>query len=163
MVVMSSVVILDFLIPKPNMGVLTRKHSLEQNKLKSETSKLFDEIKLNRDFVASQMRTSGPQQVGADVMSQVGGLAEKESVKVTAFRPQRSEPNAGMTRYPYSVVCEGAFPAVSRFVRAIEAPGTKLATVSVQIVAADGETDKVTATIGLVAFLNNSQVKSNEK
>lgn len=145
----------QFLVPMPNAGAASKRHHLEEVKLKEENAKLLEAIQADRLAVDARVWDAQPDELGARAMALVTGLAQQEGVKVQAFRPQRQETVSGITRYPYSTVVEGSFPKVAGLVKRLQAGGTKLALTSVQLTAADGETDMVTATVGVIAFIRS--------
>lgn len=157
------IAVYHFVAPVPSAGLAAKQHRREELSLRSETKDLLAEISKSRASIEGRLWNVGRDQIGARAMARVDEFAVKEQVKVQAFRPQRTVETPEIIRYPYSVVVQGSFPKVVKFVRRIQDPGTKLALTSVQITAADGETDTVTATIGLAAFLKTSRENQDVK
>lgn len=147
-----------FLAPMPSAANETKRHHATEVKLKEETARLMAQISSDRAFVESAFFDAIPEQLGSEVMGKIDALSQKFNVKVQALRPQRVVSSHGIQKYPYSVVVQGAFPKVAAFLNQIQNKETKLALNSVQITSADGETDNVTATIGIAAFLDGGVV-----
>jgi Tfp pilus assembly protein PilO len=160
---MSAALAVHLFVPLPKVDALVRKHKTDESRLVREAAKLRDEVKDTREYVQSKLWKSGPDALGAEAMSVVDVVAKKNGVTVQAFRPQRTVTAEGIVRYPYSVVVQGSFPKVLQLVRELQDPGTLLAVTSVQLSSADGASDSVTATVGLAAFLESVEVKTNGK
>ena len=138
--------------PMPDAAEASKKHQQEQVQLMADTKVLRDEISKTKIDVQGHLWEAGPDEISAQAMELVDKLAKEHLLKVQAFRPQRTITLDEITRYPYTVVLQGAFPRMLQLVRKLQDPGTNLAVTSVQISAADGESDNVMATIGLAAF-----------
>lgn len=160
---MLATVTFHFLIPVPTVDSLVRRHRAELAKLQKETHKLQEEVTVTRAYVRSKLWNAQADNLGAEAMSVVDQAAKKNQIAVQAFRPQRTVVSDGIERFPYSVVVQGSFPRVLQLVRDLQDPGTLLAVTSVQLSSADGASDSVTATVGLAAFLESSEVKTNGK
>lgn len=150
-------------VPLPDVTAVNKKSRAEQKKLAQELKRLEGEITEARSYVQSKLWKSGPDNLGAEAMSVVDRFAKKDGVSVQAFRPQRTVKTGEVVRYPYSVTVQGTFPKVLQLVRDLQGPGTLLAVTSVQLSSADGTSDSVLATIGIAAFLESVEVKTNGK
>ena len=91
-------------------------------------------------------------QMGTKVLSEVSKAAREHKVTIVALRPQRVIGASGLTSAPYAVSLTGPFPNVVAFERALEAPATKIGVSSVLMSSTAGNTNDVTATIGIVAY-----------
>lgn len=80
-------------------------------------------------------------------------LATKHKLQLTGFRTDRPREVAGMAEAPFVVVVEGAYPDVLAFSQRLEEPASKLVPELLQFSASDTTPGRVTATIGLIAFL----------
>jgi Tfp pilus assembly protein PilO len=87
------------------------------------------------------------------VLAQLAQQAQRRSLKIGAFRPQKQQTLAGLTELPYSVQVSGPFLSVRAFLSVLDSSSSKLALRSVQIASADGKSSLVTATLGLSAYV----------
>lgn len=96
--------------------------------------------------------TEKPDLITGEVLSIVREATGKASVKLISFRPQRSVETTDLLQLPYVIAVDGSFPNVVKFVQSIEESDAKLAVSSFQLASAEGTSDFVTASIGLVAY-----------
>jgi len=158
-VAMVGVLIGQFMLPTPKLGKVVQTRRNEETKLRKEIDKLRLDVSTLRVKNDKRLWTQPADQVGAAAMAKVTEIAASKSLKVLAFRPQRTVEDTGVTRHPYQVAVDGSFVQVLEFVRALETPNLKLPVVTVQLAAADGATDRVTATIGIVAYRAEQETK----
>ena len=122
----------------------------------AELQKEYEAKKQEYDALNEQVKGRTWQvaqdQIGPKAMDWVSKQALANFVQVNAFRPQRSVDAAGMAQLNYLLTAEGSFPNVLKFIRAFESSGSLMAIKMVQIASADGSTDAVRATIGIVTY-----------
>lgn len=150
-------------VPPPSAAGIS-KQEIEQK------GRILDDIGVSKKtLAASQAKVSartwkgGAQQVGPGALQAMTTLAKSHSVKLSGFRPQRTTLVSGLELLPYTVVAEGSFVNVLRFVKAIEDPNTKLAVTLAQLNSADANSDQVTATIGITAYRVNEETKEAKR
>lgn len=131
-----------------NLGKFTE----EAAKLKAENADLEKQILSEKERFASAVWTGKLDELGPSALGHISALAKESGVVVTAFRPQRLVEDTAVAQYPLLITCEGRYPAMIGFVRRLENAQGKLAVNLVQLSAADGATDQVTGSIGVVAF-----------
>ncbi len=158
-VVMAGILIVTLLMPVPRVRIINKARSQEEAKLRSDIGRLRDEVAAMRVKNQKRLWSQPADQVAAAAMAKVTEIALSKSLKVLAFRPQRTADDNGITRHPFQVSLDGSFVQVLGFVRALETPNLKLPVVTVQLAAADGATDRVTATIGIVAYRERLEAK----
>lgn len=158
-IVMGGLLVLNFAFPVPSLGRVVSKNSAERAKLTKEIEDDRLAVSATRTKNAQRLWVQPADQVAAAAMAKVNEAAVAQSLKVIAFRPQRAQDDDGVTRLPYQVTLEGYFPKVIAFIKTLETPKLKLPVVSVQIASADGASDKVNATIGIVAYRELETVK----
>lgn len=151
-VVMGLVVAAYLLFPVPSLKKVTQTRRNQETDLYKDIDKLRDDVSLTRTRNLQRLWTQPADQVAAAAMAKVTQLAQAQSLKVLAFRPQRVQEAPGVTILPYQISMEGYFPKVMAFIRSMETPNVRLPVINVQIASADGASDKVTATIGIVAY-----------
>ena len=162
-VVLVGCVVFDRLTPNQDIAVIAKKRASEVAELERSTRLTRKRITESRDWVDQYLWNANRDEIGAQAMAQVDLTASQTQVNVQAFRPQRTLSVNGIDRHPYSVVVRGSYPRVVNLVRKFQAKGTNLALLSVLLSAADGESDTVTATIGLAAFSETPVTNENGK
>jgi hypothetical protein len=98
--------------------------------------------------------TGDAEYIGTTALQTANDLADKCGVKLTVFRPQKAALVDNLVTLPFVVTVEGNFPNILSFSRGLEDPKTKLAVTQIQVSSTDPNTDKVTANIGIVAYVN---------
>ena len=101
------------------------------------------------------------QNVGPAALAKITALAKTHQVKLSSFRPQRTIDVDGLTQVPFLMTIDGSYPNVVGFVRDIESSDTKLAVSQAQMTSSDGGSDKVSASIGIVAYMNSTGESTN--
>lgn len=119
-------------------------------------TKEAQERKTEGQAVVDRYTWAGPvQDIGTESLRRVNALSRKHNVKLTAFRPQPRQGQVDdLVTLNYTLNIEGTCPDVLAFERELESPDTKLAVNLVQFSSSDVNTNKVTANIGIVAYLN---------
>jgi len=104
---------------------------------------------------ANQKRlwTGSTEAVTASVLDILTRQAKSRSLKLTAFRPQRTQALDGLTEMPCSVQLSGPFPAVRGVLSALDASNGKLALRSVQFASSDAASSAVPATVVVSAYM----------
>jgi Tfp pilus assembly protein PilO len=90
--------------------------------------------------------------IAAAVLAQLTQEATARKLKLSAFRPQRTQLLPELSELPFSVQISGPYPAVHAFAATLDRPSSKLALRSLQIASSDAGSDAVTATLGLCAY-----------
>lgn len=140
------------LAPMPSAGKVVQARANQERQLRETLKSLRARVTETRSSNESRIWTEPADEVGAAAMAYVSSLAQSKGMKVIAFRPQRPEKDVGVMRHPFMVSLEGSFPSIVSFLNSVETGKGKLAVNTVQIAAADGATDKVSASIGVVAY-----------
>jgi Tfp pilus assembly protein PilO len=139
-------------VPVPSLAGLQKAQKNEQLRIVQDVDRMQDEYVKAQAVVVSRTWTQPQQEIHPAVLNKVSSLARANRVKMTALRPQRAGEAGELQTIPFVLSAEGSYPDVVRFVTAIENPANKLAVNLLQLSSADGESDRVTATVGLVAF-----------
>lgn len=142
----------NFLSPQPAPAQAVAKRQAEVRKLETELETFRNDVTKDRKLNQSRLWTQSGDQLGAEAMKIITGLAQANRLKVVAFRPQRSQTEGELTRYGYLAALDGSFPAVMGFLSSLESQAKRLALSSIQISSADGASDRVTASVSVVAF-----------
>lgn len=99
-------------------------------------------------------------------LQKVASIAKDHHLKIIGFHPQNVILSPNISQVPLVVNVDGSFTSVVEFERALEAPGTNLTVNLMQLATADQESNKVTASIGIVAFqpvVNDTATKPGDK
>ncbi|MBZ0213863.1 MAG: type 4a pilus biogenesis protein PilO [Nitrospirae bacterium] len=147
-----SVAIYFVVFPIKTEPVDMAKFAEDATKLKAENADLEQEIVSEKERFAASVWTGKLDELGPSALGHISALAKESGVVVTAFRPQRLVEDTAVAQYPLLITCEGRYPSMINFVRRLENVQGKLAVNLVQLSAADGATDQVTGSIGVVAF-----------
>jgi Tfp pilus assembly protein PilO len=111
--------------------------------------------------IVSQTWNMPEQQVGPVALANVTRLVAKNRLNLISLRPQRRSDDAVFVQLPYLLTVEGSYLQVLALCRELENPANRLAMNLVQIASADASSDKVTASIGLVAYLTPKEAPKN--
>lgn len=152
MVALTGVLAYHLFVPQPQPAANVLKRRAEVKKLESEVEKLREQVTADRKSVESKVWKEAGDQLGAEAMKTISNYAAQSKLKVIAFRPQRSQDDANLTRFGYLAALDGPFPNVMQFISSIESNANKLALSSVQITSVDGASDRVSASVSVVAF-----------
>jgi len=96
---------------------------------------------------------TGVEILGPKVLDQMTKLTSKNHVSLAGFRTEKAVTVAHMKEAPFVAVLEGSYGDVIECLKSLEAPESKLAVNLMQVAPSDTGMGRVTATMGLVAFL----------
>ena len=139
--------------PKPDASLVDadakrRQERQLQTQIELTKRSLSDlEAKINRRVYAL-----APDQVGPKALATVEQTAKRCGLVLSSFRPQKAVPSEGLEQLGFAANVSGPFPDVIRFIRLLEADGSRLAVVSAQFNAGDQGIGDVSATVGVVTF-----------
>lgn len=136
--------------PKPVVNA----HSHEVNDAKTAINlrNTTETLAKNQKVVAQHAYSATEQEIEPELLRSLGETALKHKVKLSAFRPQRSVDNSGLTILPYQLSIEGTYLNVLAFANDLEVQADKIALTQILLSSADGNTDKVNATVGVAAY-----------
>lgn len=158
-IVIVGVFVAEFFLPEPVMSKERQRYTAQVRETKLETEEAKEQLVILTDALERFTYSGQAEAVTPKILEQVNQLAETKSVNVKSFRPQRIEPSEGLVKLPYVLQISGTYPNVVSFVRTIDEPSTLFSVYLLQVAAADGETDQVNATVGIVAFARPPEVK----
>lgn len=141
-----------FVFPVQAAGKVVATRAKEDRDLDADIKKLRDDVTSTRAKNNTRLWTQPTDEISAATMAKVTSLAQGRNLKVIAFRPQRTQDDSGVLRIPFQASIEGPFPQVVALLKDLETSKFKVIVSTVQIASADGASDKVSATIGLVAY-----------
>ncbi len=141
------------LVPLPSGTKLQAKYKSDMRLVNRQTESATAGAKLTKEAV-NQMTWSGSlNSISTSALAKVTDLAKTHKLSLDSFRPQRLGAAGDLPMQPYLLNVSGAFPDVVGLTKDIETKNTKLAVSMVQITASDQGSDKVSASIALVAYL----------
>ncbi len=149
--------------PKPTTKNLSKKTADLLLKVKLDEKKNVETFSEARRVVDAQTWAGGVQQVAAGALSKVTSVAKNHKLKLVAFRPQRDQEAAGLGQLPILISLDGAFVDVVAFTKDIEKKDSKLALNLFQVASADSSTDRVNASIGIIAYMNPESMSTEKK
>jgi type II secretory pathway component PulM len=151
-------------VPPPSEKTSSQKLLQEQAEIVKSVDDAKAKLATANVVINKQTWATSIPEVESTTLSKLSSLARANGVKLTGLRPQRQTMAGELEAIPFVLSAEGSFPTVLAFVKAVENPENRLAVNLVQLTSAEGDSDKVTATVGLTAFrLEPKQVPKEEK
>jgi hypothetical protein len=152
-VLMGTAVVMIFIPPPSTAGIVAGKARSEKEIVERIRQLKSDEIAA-KTVVAAQTWTDSAEEIGPKALAFITSFAQKNRLKLIAFRPQKAVEVNSMDQLPFLISVEGPFPGVMGILQDLEDPALKLGTSLVQISSSDPSSDLVSATIGIVAYRN---------
>jgi hypothetical protein len=152
-VILTGALLFMLLVPKPTTAGLANGRDRSRRQIEAETKKATERYRSAQTAVQPRLWNGTVDSVTGAVLAQLAQQAQRRSLKIGAFRPQKQQTLAGLTELPYSVQVSGPFLSVRAFLSVLDSDSSKLALRSIQIASADGKTSTVTATVGLSAYI----------
>jgi hypothetical protein len=143
-----------FLAPRPSAedAVRRQKDKIFQARLAAQTAE--QKTALAASYVGTHAWAGSADEVSPAALTRVTSLAKSRGLNLLSFRPQRAAESAVVTQLPFLATVEGTYPSVMAFTRDLETEASRLVVTSVMISSTDASSDRVTASIGLLAFIN---------
>ncbi len=138
---------------KQDDKALKRKFNADKKALIQRQNKAQEDLDSYQSFVTNYRWEDKEDTVTPVALSLVSNAVSASGLKMVSFRPQKSIELAGLIELPLQFTVDGSFAGVAHLVEGLEAKGTKLAVQQVQFASQEGDTDRVSATINLLAFL----------
>jgi hypothetical protein len=150
------VLLYSVLLPVPTVESMAASLNTQQRLLVSQN--LVDEKQANiaRAAVGTRLWHGDENHVGADVLAKVTASTENNNVKLTAFRPQRTDDLGGIVELPYTLQLTGPYPGIRAVMRDLDANGSKVVLRSVEVTASEEVTGSVTSTLGISAYISSN-------
>ena len=150
---------------KPTTAGIASGKIRSQRELEDRIGKLEAERKAAKTTIDSWVWTEKVEDVGPKALESITAYAQRNHLKLIAFRPQKAVEVNELTQLPFVIAIEGAYPNIVRFVKDLETPSLKLGTGMIQVSTSDSNSDLVAATISVVAYrkpeTKKPQVKPN--
>lgn len=114
-------------------------------------------------IIEKQLWTGKVAEITPAALAKVGRLVSDSQLNLVSFRPQKPLEGANLLQIQYNLSVDGSYSNVATLVDKIERSDARLAVNSVQYASAENDSDKVTATIGLVAFHDFEKTEKADK
>jgi len=139
--------------PGTTIADLDKSANAQRTKIFSQKKDAQKKLSESQITIDADAWFGDPEYVITDSMKEVSAAAQSHKIKLVAFRPQNAAVADDLNTIPYLVTVEGPFAAVLDFERELDTLKSKLGVSLIQVNSADPNTDRVTANIGLVAYL----------
>ncbi len=152
------IAIANFIVPMPSAA---KAEAVGKEAVRAEKAGL---VVKETELAELQAMESGiweglSETVTPQILQAVTVIAKAQGVTLKSFRPQNPVADGDISRGNYVVLIEGSFPKVVSFAKAIDSESSRLGVSQVQMASVDQETDSVNATIGIVAYIRQPEVK----
>lgn len=148
------IVLVLALLPRPSGASLKPKFRRDRAKALFATEEATAKVKVLRARVNGLVWKDDEGYVGGAVLSRVDELVRKHRLNLVSLRPQRANENGTLKQLPYVLNVDGDFAGIVNFTRDLELPTGKLAVNLLQLSASDASAEQVSATIGVLAYLD---------
>jgi hypothetical protein len=141
------------LVPKPSAAQNTRAATSSRRRMVDDIAETRHQTRVARMAIQPRLWHGDPEFVTATALALLTRQTEKRSLKLTSFRPDRSQEFADVTELRFDVQVAGPYAGLHSLLAAQDARGSKLVLRSVQITASQAAGSTVTASLGLSAFV----------
>ena len=139
------------LMPKPLDAAEKKKAEAKRREQIEAVARAKTLEEAARAVVLTRTWTGADAAITSAVLDLTTTLARKRGVSFVRLQPQRNVVGGALDQLPYLVVVEGSFPAIAALEKDLEVPENRLAVNAFQISSSDSETNKVSASISIVA------------
>lgn len=162
-VIMAGSLAVMLLVPKPTTEGLVKGKERTRKQLQEQADAARESGQAARIATVGRLWQGDADTVSAAILAQLTQEATVRKLKLSAFRPQRSQTLPELTELPFSVQVSGAYPAVHAFAATLDRPTSKLALRSLQLASSDAASDAVTATLGISAYVAGESTTAPRK
>jgi Tfp pilus assembly protein PilO len=146
------------LTPVPTAASVQKSHRLARIKMRNQTADLGRQADQATLQAKTRLWQVDAESVSTAILGSLTAQASQYSLKVSAFRPQRTVVLDGLIELPFTVQVSGPYLKVRKVIDSFDAATSKVALESVQIAAsAESTTNDVTATLTLDAYQPQQQ------
>lgn len=138
----------------PSTKGLKKKANSNQVQIAGAIKKAEETKKRAKANLSKVVWQATPEAVSSKTLNDVASLTKKYKLNLVASRPLRRVDTPEMIQLPWQIVVEGAFQDVVGFERELEDPANRLAVNLFQLASGDATSDKVSATVGVIAFVD---------
>ncbi|MGE0001577.1 MAG: hypothetical protein AB7F50_00410 [Fimbriimonadaceae bacterium] len=152
LVALTAVALYDGLTPREPKEALPATLKMQERRKDRDVQEGRADLARLEQQLGSSTWSKSTDEFGPFLMRQIGTWAGKTSVGMVSVRPQKTERTENSLQYNYLLTMEGGFPNMVQFLSEFETPGSLLSVRTLQISSADGESDRVRANIGVIAY-----------
>jgi Tfp pilus assembly protein PilO len=146
-----------FLVEKPTSRAATKKQDDRIFKARLERQTSEQQLALSEAYIGSHTWAGNVEDISPAALAMVTSRANARGLRLLSFRPQRTTDGADVAQLPFQATVEGTYPTVMEFIRDLETEANRLVVSSIMISSTDASSDRVTASIGLSAFITKMQ------
>ena len=140
------------LAPKPSTAATSR-NGASRRRMVDDIADTRRQARQTRAAVLPRLWQGNPEAVTGRILAQMTTLTGKNSLKLLAFRPGRSQVFDEVTELRFDAQLSGSYAKLHALMDALDAPGSKIALRSVQMTSSQAAGNTVSATLGLSAFV----------
>jgi hypothetical protein len=141
-----------FLVPPPTTAGLAQSHTRTRDQIFTSIDTSNLQGKAAVAAVSPHLGDADAETVTAFVLAVLTSQAQRQSLQMTAFRPERTQPLAGVTELRYTVQITGKYPQVHAALSALDS-NPRIVVRSIQIESGEQSSGAVTALLGLSAYM----------
>jgi len=141
-----------FMNKKVPTGELVRKNNEKRQQYIALKKHAEEELYAADLMVDKYLWVGKVSEITPTALAKVSRMVSDSKLNLVSFRPQKALEGAALLQIQYNLSVDGSYTNVATLVSRIENSDAKLAVNSIQYASAENDSDKVTATIGLVAF-----------
>jgi Tfp pilus assembly protein PilO len=145
----------DYLLPLPKPKNVKDRYERELKELNGEILASRQQFTTAKTALEKRIWKGEEDQASPEILADLNDLAVAGGVRIVSFRPQKAQVNRSLRQLGFVMVAEGSFGQVMSMVRQMEGTMTRTAIHQIQIASSDGGSDRVTATIGLAAYVED--------
>jgi hypothetical protein len=150
--VLACTLVFMMVVPKPTNQGLAKERRDREFRVKLDTQNARERVQASQAAITPLVWSVPISQIGPGALEKVTDLVESRRLTLIALRPQRSQQVADLTQVPFLATVEGPFPAALGFVRDLEGASNRMAVSLIQMASQDGDSDRVTLTVGLQTY-----------
>lgn len=141
------------LVPKPSLAVSARAGTSSRRRMVDDIADTRKQAHRTRAAVKPRLWQGDPEAVTATILAQLTASTGKRSLKLLAFRPDRTQPFDEITELRFEAQVSGPYAGIHSLMDSLAAPGSKVALRSAQMTVSQTAGSTVMATLGLSAFI----------
>lgn len=143
--------LLGLVWPKPTARDAYTKETNDSRKLRQSIRQAEMDTFAAKSSVLSRTWTEEPAAIQDRVLTLTAAQCKKRGVTFVRLQPQRVTADETLQQLPFLLVVEGPFPAIAALEKDLELPASRLAVNLFQATSSDSESNRVAASISLVA------------
>jgi Tfp pilus assembly protein PilO len=151
-----SAVNLYFVTPN-NKRTLAKETKSKTSEMMNRYKQAKEDIELTKSKVGLHLWEARVDDVTPVALAKISRMSKTNQVTLVSFRPQKPTEGTVLVQQPYVLTVDGPFTNVANLIDAIEKSDNRLAVSQIQFAATEGESDVVSAQIGLIAYLNRKE------